>query len=508
MNTTLNRYMPKFEYLAIMLMTTICLVSNSCRNVEQSSSASIDSASSWKVITQDEHSSSARQTQKPTDAIFNPEGGPELPAQPAPASLMPAVRHKTSAVVAKPIPALKRYAVAHKPVPVATAAKAKRYVHDENTSSTFEEEEEEEEEIRSKISSTASRDVLIKENLDKTIIVNVKPTIEKKNNFYKVHIFYGTDRKRTGQNNTENFYGSERNKDAYEVGIIDVSVPITHKVGEIESAPWWHIWNQRDSTQYMLSLGITPMDNFSFLNKIRNVVNHSDERDAFVFVHGYNNTFNSAALRTAQLAFDIGFKGAAIMFSWPSKGEIFGYGADDNAVTKATPHLTDFLSKIISSSGATKLHVIAHSMGNRALTSALVSLKSRNPGVIFDQIILAAPDIDAELFREEIAPKILSVSKRITLYASSRDRALHMSHSVYKDVRLGEGGKNIFIAGGIESIDASDLECDDFFNHAYFVRARPVIDDITKLFYFNAPPSKRSLREQKMSTGSYWLFKK
>jgi esterase/lipase superfamily enzyme len=315
-------------------------------------------------------------------------------------------------------------------------------------------------------------------------------TIEKKINFYKVHIFYGTDRKQTGQKDFEHFYGSQRNKDGYDVGIVDVSIPRTHKAGEVETAPWWHFWNQNDSTQYLVALAITPLDKATIFYRIKTIVDYSDEKDAFVFVHGYNNTFNSAALRTAQLTFDLGFKGAAIMFSWPSQGSTFGYGADDNAVTKSVSHLTDFLTNIIDKSGATKLHVIAHSMGNRALTSALMSLKNNRPGVLFDQIILAAPDVDAELFKEEIAPKIISISKRITLYASSRDRALHASHSIYKDIRLGEGGKNIFIGDGIESIDASDLECDDFFDHAYFVRARPVIDDISKLFYFNAPPEK------------------
>jgi esterase/lipase superfamily enzyme len=40
----------------------------------------------------------------------------------------------------------------------------------------------------------------------------------------------------------------------------------------------------------------------------------------FYNVHGYNVSFDDAALRTAQLAYDLTFDCPAAFFSWPSKG--------------------------------------------------------------------------------------------------------------------------------------------------------------------------------------------
>lgn len=342
---------------------------------------------------------------------------------------------------------------------------------------------------------------------EKKSAANINLIHAKKGDFFKVPVFYGTDRKRSGKKDADKFYGSERNPNDYEVGIVEVSIPVDHKVGEIEAPPIWKLWNRKDSTKYILTLGVEPLDYTTFFNRVKEMVNNSDAKDAFVFVHGYNNSFDAATKRTAQLAFDLGFKGAPLMFSWPSRGTALGYTADEESVTWAIPHLNDFISRVIQQTGARKIHLIAHSMGNRALTAVLSSMQDAHKGVVFDQIILAAPDVDAETFKRDIVPKIVTIGKRITLYASSKDKALKASKEVHHDVRAGEGGDHIFIKDGIETVDASNLMTSDFFDHAYFVQSRPVIDDISKLFYFNASPQERSLTMKIVKMGKYWLFK-
>ena len=335
------------------------------------------------------------------------------------------------------------------------------------------------------------------------------PANENKTKFHIVEVFYGTDRKRSGANDKFKYYGNERNtSNKYEVGTIDVSIPHDHQVGQIEKAPWWKLWNRNDNSKYVLPLGLTPLEYDEFTKKIKKIVDSSDEKDEFVFVHGYNNSFEDAAKRTAQLAFDLGFKGAPIMFSWPSRGTVQGYLADEDAVQWAVPHFKDFLSRLITQTGAKKIHLIAHSMGNRALTNVLMTLQTLHPGVLFDQIILAAPDIDADVFKRDIAPKILTISNRITLYASSKDKALLTSKKIHHDVRAGEGGEYVLVRDSIETIDASNLNSPDFLDHSYFSQSRPLIEDISKLFEFNAPPTKRNLKMQTISSGNYWLFKK
>jgi len=44
-----------------------------------------------------------------------------------------------------------------------------------------------------------------------------------------------------------------------------------------------------------------------------------------LFVHGYNVSFEDAARRTGQLAYDLGFEGPTVFFSWPSRGSVTAY---------------------------------------------------------------------------------------------------------------------------------------------------------------------------------------
>ena len=104
----------------------------------------------------------------------------------------------------------------------------------------------------------------------------------------------------------------------------------------------------------------------SFFDKLSSRIAKSHRKEAFVFVHGFNVTFEDAARRTAQLAYDLGFKGAPILYSWPSKGSLFSYAADEATIDWTVPHLKEFLEEIAFKSGAEVLHIIAQSMGNRA----------------------------------------------------------------------------------------------------------------------------------------------
>src|SRR4029077_700800 len=95
------------------------------------------------------------------------------------------------------------------------------------------------------------------------------------------------------------------------------------------------------------------------------------ERSAVGFINGFNVTFDDAVYRTAQLNYDLGFDGAPMMFSWPSQGAHGKYDGDEEAVQWSSAHLKSFLERVARESGVRRIHLIAHSMGNRALTNAL-----------------------------------------------------------------------------------------------------------------------------------------
>jgi esterase/lipase superfamily enzyme len=142
----------------------------------------------------------------------------------------------------------------------------------------------------------------------------------------------------------------------------------------------------------------------------------------------------------------------------------------------ATGHLERFLVALRARSGAKRIHLIAHSMGNRALTETLQRLRATTtPGApLFDEIVLAAPDVDAETFRDDIAPAILPTAARVTLYASSRDAALLLSREVHGYPRAGEAGEGLVVVPGLETVDVSEVSG----SHSYIGDNGRVLDDL------------------------------
>ncbi|MDE7523267.1 alpha/beta hydrolase, partial [Ligilactobacillus salivarius] len=135
----------------------------------------------------------------------------------------------------------------------------------------------------------------------------------------------------------------------------------------------------------------------------------------------YNVSFRDAARRTAQLAYDLRFDGAPVFYSWPSQAALAGYFTDEQTIARSVPMIEGFLADMADRSGAQNLYIIGHSMGTRGLTQALRNLVAKRPDLRgrFRGIILAAPDIDAKVFRTELAPVLRQASGRVTLYASS-----------------------------------------------------------------------------------------
>jgi esterase/lipase superfamily enzyme len=249
------------------------------------------------------------------------------------------------------------------------------------------------------------------------------------------------------------------------------------------------------------------LEEHQFLKMVSESVDKSAAKDVFIFVHGYNVKFEDAARRTGQFAFDLRFVGAPILYSWPANGRIRDYLADEANVIWTVPHLQRFLNLIINGSGAARIHVIAHSMGNRAVCDALKALNSMRTEphhMLLSHLVLAAPDIDAETFRE-LALVLKKISTYVTLYASSRDKAIRASQKLHKNPRA--GAPPLVVVPGIDSIDASGLGA-DWLAHSYFSDNWPVLSDIHALLTADTPATKRfGLIQQSDDHGTYFVFR-
>lgn len=301
-------------------------------------------------------------------------------------------------------------------------------------------------------------------------------------------------------------YGSDRGE--LEMGMCQVSIPERHEVGEVERPSVFRLELREDPRKHVVLLDVKPEPADRFMEALRTRVEGSPEKEAFVFVHGYNVTFEAAAQRTAQMAYDLKFPGAPIFYSWPSQGKLLDYTVDETNVVWTVPHLKEFLVSIAQRSGARSVHLIAHSMGNRALTSALQTLayEVKDTPPLFREVILTAPDIDADVFRRDIAPAITKTAHRVTLYASSNDEALVMSKKVHGYPRAGDSGEGLVIVPGIDTIDVSSVDT-SLLGHSYYGSNGTVLADLLDLLHDSKPPlQRRWLRPMQLGAMLYWAF--
>ncbi len=289
-------------------------------------------------------------------------------------------------------------------------------------------------------------------------------------------------------------------------GSLFISIPHDHTVGAIERPTLWKLEFEEDARRHMVIMRRYVYNRDEFLEGIRNTIRNGSD-SSFVFVHGYNVSFDDAARRTAQITYDLNFRGAPVFYSWPSQASLQGYTIDENNVQWSEANLKAFLLDYARNSGTKDIYLIAHSMGNRALTGAVRALFTEHPELKgrFKEIILTAPDIDAEIFKRDIAPALAAGCDKITLYVSDGDKALLASKQVHGYARAGDSAEGIVLAPGIETVDASGLDT-SFLEHSYFAESGSVLKDIRRLVLEGLRAAQRGLTERQATAGRYWKF--
>ena len=317
-----------------------------------------------------------------------------------------------------------------------------------------------------------------------------------RNGFASVRVFYGTNRAPTGQRDPARFFGTGRGD--LQFGYADVTVPETHKEGELETPSRWtlltlDVRSDKAKRRFVLLQSVQPLPRDRFLEALKAHMGRAPSRDLLLFVHGYNNSFEDASRRVAQLVYDLDFDGTPLLYSWPSAESTAGYTVDEAAVGISGRRLAEFLQVVAAEAGASRVHLIAHSMGNRALLDALTAYLARrtpaNPGAPLGQIVFTAPDVDRDLFVDAVR-NLDGAGDRLTLYASNNDRALQGSELLHGAPRAGLAGDRLVLLDGLDSIDMSAIEA-DMLGHSYFADDTGAMYDLFRLLWRGDPPPRR-----------------
>ncbi|PSC03935.1 esterase [Alsobacter soli] len=292
-------------------------------------------------------------------------------------------------------------------------------------------------------------------------------------------IFVATTRQRRDATPAEMFGGARA--PSLDYAHLVVSVPPNHKPGELE----WPASAKGDPNVSFATLERNFVNDAGFMAGVRKAVQARPpgQRTILVFIHGYNTTFDEAVYRLAQIVHDSGFKGVPVLFTWPSKGALLDYPYDRESAVYSRDDLEATLRQLARQSGATQVDLLAHSMGNMLTMETMRQAAIRGDGRFggkLGQVMLAAPDIDIDVFRKQLSV-IAPLKLPITVFVSRDDKALKVSQFVWGGQRAGafvvsdpEMAERLR-ASNITVYDLSDIKTSDDLNHGKFASSPQVV---------------------------------
>jgi esterase/lipase superfamily enzyme len=209
----------------------------------------------------------------------------------------------------------------------------------------------------------------------------------------------------------------------------------------------------------------------------------SPDRSVLVFIHGFNNRFEDSVYRFAQIVHDSGAHSVPILVTWPSRGSVLAYGYDRESTNYTRNALETLFQFLARDKDIKEVSILAHSMGNWLALESLRQMAIRNNGLPakFKNIMLAAPDVDVDVFRSQIAD-MGSPHPQFTLFVSRDDRALAVSRRVWGNVaRLGsidpeQPPYNEELAqNDITVIDLTKVKAGDSLHHDKFASSPEIV---------------------------------
>jgi esterase/lipase superfamily enzyme len=272
------------------------------------------------------------------------------------------------------------------------------------------------------------------------------------------------------------FYSGDR---APDLGLasVDVTIPPNHVVGELERPrrlpPDPRVeFTVVDPTVYTADTAFIPAVNAELAKRPKG------ERELLLFIHGYNNTASDSILRVAQFVEDTGFKGVPVLFSWASAAKTSRYVYDMNSALTARVQIKE-AATLLTRTRAEGGNIFAHSMGSLLLMEGLVD--AQHTGTLgrrmrIDNIMLASPDIDIDLFRSQMSQLPEQIRNRMFLLISTDDKALRVSRLIAGGVpRVGAAQTEELEKFGITVIDLSKIEDSSSGSHSKFAGSPEVV---------------------------------
>lgn len=278
-----------------------------------------------------------------------------------------------------------------------------------------------------------------------------------------------TTRKRDDRPGT--LFGGERGT-PLDFAKISISVPETHKPGEIE---WASTAPGNAKTDFVVRQAAYLDGEKDFVRSLNAqlAARPRGSRKVLLFIHGYNTMFAESVYRFGQIVHDSKSQAVPVLFTWASRGALTQYVYDNNSATTARDDLERTI-RLIFASDAEQVNILAHSMGNWVAVEALrqIKMSGRLPQIgKLGSIFLAAPDIDIDVFKSQMR-RFGKPRKPFYIVLSKDDQALRASSFIAGGGnRVGADGDTEELAAlGAVVIDLTDVKGLDSSNHGKFAQ--------------------------------------
>jgi esterase/lipase superfamily enzyme len=294
----------------------------------------------------------------------------------------------------------------------------------------------------------------------------------------KIEMLVTTTRRRS--TNPAEMYTGERGS-APSFADITVSIPpaSVRKVGEVA-------WPKKLPSNPATDFAVVKAEELTLQTAkgwLHASVRKSPDHSVLVFIHGFNNRFEDSVYRFAQIAKDTGTDSVPILVTWPSRGSTLAYGYDRESTNYTRDALELLFQYLARDPDIKEVSILAHSMGNWLALESLRQMAIRNGGLPakFKNVMLAAPDVDVDVFRTQIAD-MGKQHPQFTLFVSQDDRALKISRRVWGNIpRLGSINpeeapyKEELASENVTVIDLTKVKSGDSLNHGKFASSPQIV---------------------------------
>jgi esterase/lipase superfamily enzyme len=270
------------------------------------------------------------------------------------------------------------------------------------------------------------------------VLVPVAATVEGAS---RIPIFVATTRQRSTTDPGEMFSGERGAEVSYAAITVSIPPDVSRKIGEVQ----WPIALPGDPRRDFVTVSADYLDRQAFAASIAAIARQTGRSKILVFVHGFNNRFDDAVYRFAQIVHDSNVPAIPVLFTWPSRGELRlrAYTYDRESANYSRDALESLLNMLVSYPSISEVNMLAHSMGNWVALEALRG-RSMRGGLSWlktdklKNVMLVAPDVDVDVFRTQIQ-RMGAARPRIALFVSQDDDALSLSKDIWGGVpRLGD----------------------------------------------------------------------